>query len=101
MRGLADRERHVFDELREKQDVRHVRVQRLLEQRGRPAGSNDQDRGAGELANRSELVRRQRGAPRRMEDGVQVTAGERGCASGNVGACAHQLDLGMARERLP
>jgi len=82
VRGLPDREDHVLDELRQEQDVVHVRVQRLLEQSGRAARRDDQDRGACVLANGCELVRGQCRAPGRMEDGVQVTARQRRSAFG-------------------
>ena len=98
--GLADREDHVLDELRQEQDVRDIGVQRLLEHPGRAARRHDQDRGAGVLANGCKLVRGQGRTPGRMEDGVQVTARQRRSAFGHGRARADHLDLGMACEGL-
>ena len=100
VRGLADREDHVLDELRQEQDVGYIRVQRLLEQPCRPAGSDDQDRSTRVLTDACKLIRRQRAAPRGMKDGVQVTAGEHCDPSGDIGAGADELDFRMACKRL-
>ncbi len=97
---LADREDDVLDQLREQQDVGDLGLQRLLEHDRRPAGSDDQNRGARLLTNGCELIRRQTRAPGRVEDGVQVAARQGRSSVGDCDACADQLELRMTREGL-
>src|SRR6266542_4085981 len=97
---LADREDDVLDQLREQQDVGDLGLQRLLEHDRRPAGSDDQNRGARLITNGCELIRRQTRAPGRVEDGVQVAARQGRSSFGDCDACADQLELRMTREGL-
>jgi len=100
VRRLANREDDVLDQLREQQDVGHVSVQRLVEQPGRAAGCNQQDRRTRVLADRVDLVCRERRAPGRVQDRLEMTPGECAGAARDVGARADHLDLGMACEGL-
>ena len=97
---LANCEDDVLDELREQQDVGHVRLERLLEQPRRAVRRDEENRGAGVLADRGKLVRGQARAPRRVEDGVQVAARQRAGAVIDANTRTDHLDLGVVRERL-
>ena len=100
VRRLANCEDDVLDELREQQDVGHVRLESLLEQPRRAVRRDEENRGAGVLADRGKLVRGQARAPRRVEDGVQVAARQRAGAVSDANTRADHLDLGVVRERL-
>ena len=84
VRRLADREDDVLGQLRKQQDVGDVRLEGVLEQVGRLARGDEDDRRPGQLADGDQLVRRQARRARRVEHDLQMSAGERGCGSCDV-----------------
>ena len=100
MRRLLDREDHVLDELRQEQDVLDIRVQRSLEERRRLVGGDDHDRRARLLADRSYLAGRERRVTGRVQDAVEVPAGEDAGGLRDVLAPADHIDLRAPAERV-
>ena len=76
MRGLAEREHDIVRQLGEEQDIGDVRVECLVEQARCLAGRDEHDRRPSVLADRGELVRRQRRRTGRVEHDLQMAAGE-------------------------
>ncbi len=76
---LPEREDDVVGQLRQQQDVCDaLGVQRFLEQGRRLARREDHDRRARVLADRCDLVRRERGRPGGVHDDLEMPAGEGG-----------------------
>ena len=98
--GLLDREDDVVGQLREQHDVGDVGVECVLQQARGASGGEQDYRRLRVLANRRHVVRRQSRAARRVQHNLQVSSRQRGGAFEDVVAPAHQLDLGVLRERL-
>ena len=98
MAGLADREDDVLGQLRKQKDVGNVRVERVLEERGRLTRGEEDDRSLRVLADCRDLVGRKRRAVRGMEDRLEVASGQRACALADQVRPADELDFGVAPE---
>ena len=100
MAGLANREDDVLDELRQDEDVGHVRLERLVEQGRGLARANQDHRGTCQLADRGQLVDRQDRAARGVQDDLEMASGQNRRGGGNVLAGAQQLELVALCQRL-
>ena len=98
MARLADREDDVLRQLRQQEDVGDVGVERLLEQRGRLARGEQDDRRLRVLADGGDLVGGEHGAPRCMENRLQVAAGQWARAFADLVRPADHLDLAVPPE---
>ena len=100
MRGLPDGEDDVVRELRQQQNVGDVHLDRGLEHRsGLRARRNENDGRARVLANGRDIIRREHGVPRCMQDAVEVATGERRRSGADLDARSDGVDLVALRER--
>src|SRR5690348_8061526 len=75
-------------------------LERLLEHRGRlAAGSDEDDRRAGLLADRGHLLGGEHLRPRGVDHAVEMSTRQRGCRSGDLLARADDIDLLAVDER--
>src|SRR3954451_6444621 len=101
MAGLPNREDDVVGQLRQEQDVGDVVLQRVLEQlRGAVRGEQD-DRRTSVLADRCDLVHRQRRGAGGVQDDLEVPTGQGRCGLRHLWGGADELDLRMVGKRLP
>ena len=101
MACLADREDDVLGQLWEQEDVGDVGIECLLEQRRRFARGDEDDRSLRVLADGGQLVGGQRGAARRVQDGLEMTAGECARTFADLFGSPDELDLAVSPEGLP
>ena len=100
VRRLADREDDVLGQRGQQEHVRHIRAEGVFEQGGCLAGRDQQERDTRVLADRRDLVRRQRRRARRKQDTVEMAAFERGRRTARLLGVADDLDSRLLRERL-
>ena len=100
MARLADREDDVLRQLRQRDEVGDAVLERLFEQAGAVAGREQDDRRPRVLAHRCQLSRRVVRPTRRVEDRVEVAAGEsRSCLLDHLGR-SDELELIVGLECL-
>src|SRR5439155_19153185 len=95
---LADGKDDVLGQLREQQNVGDVCVECFLEQRGRLARGEEDDRGVRVLADRRDLVDGQRRAAGGMDDRLEVASRQRAGALTDLVGVTDELDLAVAPE---
>ena len=95
---LADREDDVVGQLRQKQDVGDVVLERIFEQRRRAVRGQQDDRRPRVLTQGGDLVHRQRCRASGVQDDLKVAACQRRRGLAHLSRRAYELDFGVVRE---